>query len=56
MSVASLLAGLFPPSGDEIWDEELIWQPIPIHSVPANIDRVNIINILNHGIIIIINS
>ncbi|XP_075211915.1 prostatic acid phosphatase-like isoform X2 [Lycorma delicatula] len=39
MSVAALLAGLFPPQGDEVWNKELLWQPIPIHSEPSNEDK-----------------
>lgn len=34
MSAASNLAGLFPPKGDQRWDQSLEWQPIPIHTVP----------------------
>lgn len=40
MSAQCLVAGWFPPSGDELWNEELIWQPVPIHSVPTNNDKV----------------
>ncbi|XP_075211914.1 prostatic acid phosphatase-like isoform X1 [Lycorma delicatula] len=40
MSVAALLAGLFPPQGDEVWNKELLWQPIPIHSEPSNEDKI----------------
>ncbi|XP_031632797.1 prostatic acid phosphatase-like [Contarinia nasturtii] len=32
MSAESLAAGMFPPSGDAIWNDELNWQPIPIHT------------------------
>ncbi|XP_065159474.1 prostatic acid phosphatase-like [Atheta coriaria] len=39
MSAQLLLAGLFPPSGGEIWNENLRWQPIPVHSVPRNMDN-----------------
>lgn len=31
-------AGLFPPSGEEIWHESINWQPIPIHTIPLNED------------------
>nr|XP_060637800.1 prostatic acid phosphatase-like [Anolis sagrei ordinatus] len=34
MSAQANLAGLFPPSGDEIWNPELLWQPVPVHIVP----------------------
>lgn len=29
-----MLTGLFPPSGDQIWNEDLAWQPIPVHAIP----------------------
>lgn len=40
MSAAANLAGLFPPTGDQIWNEQLLWQPIPIHSIPELFDYV----------------
>ncbi|RZF40050.1 hypothetical protein LSTR_LSTR002453 [Laodelphax striatellus] len=41
MSSGTLLAGMFPPAKDQKWTEELNWQPIPIHTVPASMDMVN---------------
>ena len=38
MSALSNLAGLFPPQGSQVWDEELAWQPIPVHTVPQDED------------------
>ena len=38
MSALSNLAGLFPPQGEQVWDEELAWQPIPVHTVPQDED------------------
>ncbi|XP_013925738.1 PREDICTED: prostatic acid phosphatase-like, partial [Thamnophis sirtalis] len=31
MSAQANLAGMFPPIGDQIWNPELLWQPIPVH-------------------------
>ncbi|NXT68369.1 PPAP phosphatase, partial [Chaetops frenatus] len=31
MSAQSYLSGLFPPTSSEIWNPELLWQPIPVH-------------------------
>lgn len=33
-----VLAGMFPPKGNQIWNERLLWQPIPVHSIPTHID------------------
>jgi len=38
MSALSNLAGLYPPSGDQVWDPEIPWQPIPVHTVPQSED------------------
>lgn len=33
MSALANLAGLFAPSVAEVWNEELAWQPIPVHTI-----------------------
>lgn len=34
VSAQLLLAGLFPPKGTDVWNDKILWQPIPIHTVP----------------------
>lgn len=29
---------MFPPKGNQIWNEQLLWQPIAVHSIPDPID------------------
>ncbi|XP_053683836.1 prostatic acid phosphatase-like [Sabethes cyaneus] len=40
MSAESNLAGLYPPNGSDIWDSDIQWQPIPIHTTPESLDEV----------------
>lgn len=38
MSVQAALAGLFMPTETEKWNETILWQPIPVHTIPRNQD------------------
>ncbi|XP_049531866.1 prostatic acid phosphatase [Anopheles darlingi] len=40
MSAEANLAGLYPPQGSDVWDSGLSWQPIPVHTVPEELDAV----------------
>ncbi|XP_013166500.1 PREDICTED: lysosomal acid phosphatase-like [Papilio xuthus] len=40
MSAYTFLAGLFPPSDRQTWHPELPWQPIPVHSLPKDLDDI----------------
>uniref|UniRef100_A0A914UYV1 Uncharacterized protein n=1 Tax=Plectus sambesii TaxID=2011161 RepID=A0A914UYV1_9BILA len=31
-SAQAMLSGLFPPQGQQVWDKDIAWQPIPVHS------------------------
>ncbi|NWQ81260.1 PPAP phosphatase, partial [Columbina picui] len=39
MSAQSYLSGLFPPTSSEIWNPDLLWQPIPVHVLQKSTDR-----------------
>lgn len=34
------MAAMFPPQGDQIWNEDLLWQPIAAHSIPRKVDHI----------------
>lgn len=40
MSAEANMAGLFPPTANETWDEKINWQPIPVHTIPQSLDHV----------------
>lgn len=40
MSAESNLAGFFPPDGNQVWNTKIMWQPVPIHTVPEVLDGV----------------
>ncbi|XP_075981914.1 lysosomal acid phosphatase-like isoform X2 [Anticarsia gemmatalis] len=40
MSAYTFLAGLFPPTERQMWHPEVMWQPIPVHSLPRELDNV----------------
>lgn len=34
------IIGMYPPSGSSVWDLNLLWQPIPVHTKPEKDDEV----------------
>ncbi|KAM8980663.1 prostatic acid phosphatase [Sarcophilus harrisii] len=40
MSAMTNLAALFPPEGSSIWNPQILWQPIPVHTVPLSQDQL----------------
>ncbi|XP_052836682.1 prostatic acid phosphatase isoform X2 [Drosophila gunungcola] len=40
MSAQSNLAGLYEPQGEDIWNSDIKWQPIPIHTIPEKEDHI----------------
>lgn len=42
MSAQCAVAGVYPPAADEIWNSAFPWQPLPIHTMPADEDYVSL--------------
>ncbi|XP_054267924.1 prostatic acid phosphatase-like [Macrosteles quadrilineatus] len=40
MSAECNLAGLYPPKEAQVWNENINWQPIPVHTVPDKFDNL----------------
>ncbi|XP_061443479.1 prostatic acid phosphatase-like [Rhineura floridana] len=40
MSAEANLAGLFPPTCSETWNQKIRWQPIPVHTVPRSMEKL----------------
>ena len=40
MSAMSNLAGLYPPKGNQVWNPDILWQPIPVHTRPLAEDNL----------------
>ncbi|KAK2517141.1 hypothetical protein Q9233_013342 [Columba guinea] len=40
MSAQASLAGLYPPTQGQIWNPRILWQPVPVHTVPLPHDNL----------------
>ncbi|XP_060103696.1 prostatic acid phosphatase-like [Heteronotia binoei] len=41
MSAQATLAGLYPPTGGQIWNPRILWQPIPVHTLAQSLDYLH---------------
>lgn len=48
MSAYTFLVGLYPPTPKQTWNSNIPWQPIPVHSLPRELDPVHKKNIQLH--------
>jgi prostatic aicd phosphatase len=48
MSLQLVLAGMFPPVNEQIWETGLNWQPIPFNVVPSDQDTVKFFPFIKH--------
>ncbi|KAJ8413117.1 hypothetical protein AAFF_G00106990 [Aldrovandia affinis] len=42
MSAEANLAGMYPPTGSQVFNPNLNWQPIPVHTVPLDEDKITV--------------
>ena len=40
MSALAQLSAVFPPTGEQVWNNSLIWQPIPVFSLSGKSDNI----------------
>lgn len=40
MSAQAAMAGLFPPNPSQKWNNNIDWQPVPVHAIPYDQDYV----------------
>uniref|UniRef100_A0A3Q2YWC5 Lysosomal acid phosphatase n=1 Tax=Hippocampus comes TaxID=109280 RepID=A0A3Q2YWC5_HIPCM len=40
MSAEANLAGLYPPNGEQVFSPNIMWQPIPVHTVPQSEEKL----------------
>lgn len=40
MSAQANLAGMFIPRRDEMWNADIMWQPVPVHTISQKRDRI----------------